>query len=810
MSDQVSITEAFVLPADVVICAVKDLSPKVRDQLKSEEGDYAVTRPRSRASSTIVDAQAVELLEYFRTPTTIVEAVVGYSRRHKLDPKKTLDEAFPMVHRFIQLKILVPADGKRAAPITSSFQAGSKVGEWRVQRLIHLIEDTEVYQVVNSADRIAALKFLRPGSGEEVRKRFDREAEILKSLDGRVNPTLLEVGDFENQPLLVMEWCPGRNATTAAENARRFVFSEGPQRLLVLCQAIVDSYAHLHAQGVIHSDVYPQNVLVDPDGGVKIVDYGLARWVEKTGLDSSRKLRRGGFGPFFEPEYAQARLAGKRPPKSTMTGEQYSIAAMVYHLITGAYYTDFSVEKEEFWRQICEDDPLPFSMCGIEPWRELEEVLQKALSKNPLERYNSVQEFAEALKNVDSSRGSVAMRVPRGGEHSTAKELLNGLLENVDLTGTWLSSALTVSPICSVNHGAAGVAYWLYRLACVRSDPRLLSLADVWINKSISAMGSSSAFYSSERGLTEKVVGNISLYHNSSGVHCVQALISHAMGDMVSLQPAATAFVDASRADCENLDVTLGRCGTLIGCSLLLETMPVNPLLDTSPVTQLGNDVARGVWDELGSFPTITECYDFPFLGIAHGWAGVLYATMRWCQASNQEIPTTLRSRLEQLADCGEPHGSGIRWRRKIRREHQKHANEYMIGWCNGSAGFIYLWTLAHRLFADQRYLTLADRAARNSWEQADTLGNLCCGLAGQAYALLNFYKHTGDREWLVRAWKLADQAAVGVFPSDFSRSLYMGQLGVGLLAGELSRPQEACMPLFEAENAPNVIVQGS
>lgn len=60
-------------------------------------------------------------------------------------------------------------------------------------------------------------------------------------------------------------------------------------------------------------------------------------------------------------------------------------------------------------------------------------------------------------------------------------------------------------------------------------------------------------------------------------------------------------------------------------------------------------------------------------------------------------------------------------------------------------SGFIYFWTLAHRLFADQRYLTLAERAARYSWEQADTVENVRCGLAGQAYALLNFYKYTGE-----------------------------------------------------------------
>src|ERR1017187_8368600 len=61
-----------------------------------------------------------------------------------------------------------------------------------------------------------------------------------------------------------------------------------------------------------------------------------------------------------------------------------------------------------------------------------------------------------------------------------------------------------------------------------------------------------------------------------------------------------------------------------------------------------------------------------------------------------------------------------------------------MAGWCNGSAGFVFTWTLAHQLLGEARYLELAEKAAWNAWELREGLGNLCCGLVGQAYALLN------------------------------------------------------------------------
>ena len=126
--------------------------------------------------------------------------------------------------------------------------------------------------------------------------------------------------------------------------------------------------------------------------------------------------------------------------------------------------------------------------------------------------------------------------------------------------------------------------------------------------------------------------------------------------------------------------------------------------------------------------------------------------------------------------------------------------------WCNGAAGQVHLWTLAHRRWNRCGFDDLADRAAWTAYEWApDATGDLCCGLAGRAYALLCRYKETGERLWLARARALADRAAVRP-PMEVHRrdSLYHGEVGIAVLAAELQCPEFASMPVFESEGWPN------
>jgi len=797
-----AITDLLVLPTDVILVPVEKLPAEVRDQIEHNAGDYAITRPLSRPPSKIIDAHATALLEEFRTPKTIVDAVINFSRTRQLNPEQTLDDAYPLIRHLLTTRLLVPAGSDEAQPIQPSFRPGDRVGRFEVVRCVQVLEDTELYEARGDTGESAALK-IRRGSAPAEDGTFETEAAILGHLDGRVNPALLDDGAVGDRRYMAIAWIPGTEAAIAAEDLRRLEGAEARRGLIDLCGTILDAYAHLHAHGVIHGDIHPRNVLVLSDESVKIIDYGLARLTDTRGEPAT--AHRGGVAYFLEPE----RLLPRRgAPVPTALGEQYGLAAMVDYLLTGTLYLEFSPEQDEMGRQILEETALPFSRRGVPPWPEVEGVIARAMSKDPADRFPSVAEFANQLRNAASSAEAREMAVPSVPRHAASgpETLLEEVLQRLGFDGSLLPAPLTDGP--AVNTGAAGIAYGLYRIAEVRGDAAVLSLADAWSTKAVHAGADPAAFYNPEMGATAEVIGPVSLYHTMSGVQCVQGLISHAMGDHVSQRDAIDGFIRASRAPSDCLDLTLGKSGTLLGCALLLEAMPDTPVLDRPSLVDFGHQVMRDIWDQLDVFAPVRECAELPFLGVAHGWAGILYATLRWCQVAQAQLPAAVHGRLAQLAQCAEPAGQGLRWKRVLARQEGSPAwGDYVPSWCNGSGGFVFLWTLAHAVLRGDTYRVLAERAARHAWEDPDRYGDLCCGCAGRAYALLELYKSSGEQEWLRGARELAAHAAATIRRRRLVRDgLYKGEVGVAVLAADLTAPETACMPVFGHEGWPSFV----
>ncbi|MGH7714171.1 MAG: lanthionine synthetase LanC family protein, partial [Gemmatimonadaceae bacterium] len=122
---------------------------------------------------------------------------------------------------------------------------------------------------------------------------------------------------------------------------------------------------------------------------------------------------------------------------------------------------------------------------------------------------------------------------------------------------------------------------------------------------------------------------------------------------------------------------------------------------------------------------------------------------------------------------------------------------------CNGSAGLVFLWRLAHDVLRTGEFSDLAEAAAWNAWEEpSDTsVSHLCCGSAGRAYAMLAMYRADGAPAWLARGRELYELAVEGLDDSLGPRySLYKGALGLAVLAHDLAQPELARMPLFELE----------
>lgn len=784
----VSLTDELALSSDVLVVRVRDLPGPVRDEL-GDDGAFAVTRARGRTPSVLVDEGLAELLGEFREPSTIVEAVLRYSRRHRADAEAVLSESYPALRRFRSAGYLRGAGDVEEGGHRIAFAVGERVAGGTVIRCVRVLEDTELYQVALDGGGLAACKVLRPGRSGDVGAALAREARILSLIDGRGSPRLLADGETGGNPWLCMDWIDGVPVSAAAAGLRRAGRRDAES--LDLGRRVVAAYADLHGRGIVHGDVHPANVLVSPAGAVWLLDFGLARLV-----DDPEPVPRGGVTAYFDPQYARSLLAGAAPPQASFASDRYALGALLYQALTGSTYLDFALDRAEMLRQVVEDGPLPFTRRDRRPWPELEDSLAAALAKDPRRRPASTAGWARQLAAL--ADGAPAASHRPGRETGGPEAVLSEVIGHAEPGGSWFDRGLPAAPFCSVAYGAAGLAAALCRVGVLRGDPRLVTLADEWVVRAAREADGPEAFSSVALDLDEHRTGRVSPFHQLSGVHAVQAMVSHALGDSTARRHALRSFVAHSRQPCANLDLTLGRSGTLLAAALLVEGLAGTPAADTAPVVELGGQTLREVWREVDAQPAAFAETPMTHLGVAHGWAGVLLATLRWCTATGTPVPAGLWDRLDRLAALAQPAGLGARWPWTLDRRRAGPAT--MPGWCNGSAGFVHLWTTAHVATADGRWEELAERAAWDTYLTPTTITQLCCGLAGQAYALLAMYRHSGRAQWLTLAGELAARAAAGVRGGPghpVAGSLHKGVVGVAALAADLADPEAAAMPFF-------------
>jgi serine/threonine-protein kinase len=278
-------------------------------------------------------------------------------------------------------------------------------------------------------------------------------------------------------------------------------------------------------------------------------------------------------------------------------------------------------------------------------------------------------------------------------------------------------------------------------------------------------------------------------------VWAAQALVARAQADPLGQRRAVEGFLETAARPAVGLDLTLGRSSALLAAGLLLDALPPGELVEPGPLRAFGQRALEEVWAELDRKPEIPRA-GIEYLGIAHGWAGFLYATLVWCQVSGAPLPAGVPRRLEELADLALPVGRGLAWPWTLRPDGEP---AVMPGWCNGSCGYVFLWTLAHRRTGRGRFLDLALGAGWDSFDSPEPAITLCCGRAGRGYALLNLYRHTGDGAWLERARTVALAAArSGALADEHPHALYKGELGLAVLAADLEQPGESAMPFFE------------
>jgi hypothetical protein len=756
-TDSEVLEQPFVLPADATLTPLAELSPRVRATLGPIEGgdeQVAVSRPRFRVPTRLITPEFAALLGEFREPSRIADAVLRFSRARERDPFETLEDAFDALALFINCRVLVPADSPTADGVVATLASGQGVAGYEVERLVSALDDTEVYLARTGARTPVALKIARPGAPEAVAAGLAGEARILEHLGGGSSPALVEHGSHRDRPFVAQEWRPGPPVSVAAQQVRAGAHSR--RRLHALGRDLLSAYAWIHDRGVVHGDIHPGNVIVGDDGAVTILDFGRSHLLTSATPDADPA--RAGMAWFYEPEMASALRAGAFPPPATKLGEQYSLAALLYYVITGLHYAELSPEHDLLLAQVVDRPPLPFTARGLEPWPAVEAVLATALAKDPAERFPSVGHLRDAFDQAGRER----RRAPaeRFAPADAAARLVADHVARAGRTSARSSGT------------ALDLAWFTYRTALARGDADLLASADVWASRAAA------------NGAPDWALA------------AVTAAIHRARGDAAAQSASAIAFESAWEGAGGGLDLLGGRSGALAAAARVLEGM-VGTDADSAPLARLVRQTIEETWRTVDAWGPVADCPELPHLGMAHGWAGLLYATLRACRSTATPHPGGVGERLDQLADLAEPSGRGVRWAGTIPHAGNAARTPTLApGWCSGSAGHAVLWVLAHDEIGDRRYLDLAERAALYAIDHPAGDPDLCCGTTGRGFALLHLYQATGEERWRYEAERLALSAAAA-WPEAGPIGLRRGPLGTALLLVELEVPECAVLPMF-------------
>ena len=335
----------------------------------------------------------------------------------KLIPPRRMRPAVPAVLERVLLRALQSRPGDRYFTATEMLEdfvseagvfqepaAAPQVAEVGFERRLRraLGDDYELLDEIGSGgfgrvfrardlglEREVAIKVLHPSltANLGVVERFRREAQLAAKLR---HPNVVSIYDIMGRAGLqwyTMELVPGANLA-------QLVQRQGPlsvERTVRLLEEALSALEQAHAQGLVHRDLKPENMLIEPDGRLRITDFGLALALRGEGRFGGATSR-SGTPQFAAPE----QLLGERVDQRT---DLYSLGAVAYFALLGRPPFDGVTPESILARQTTDDLPLLHASRGEVP-RELEEVLRKAMRGEPASRYATAQEFRRAVQRA--------------------------------------------------------------------------------------------------------------------------------------------------------------------------------------------------------------------------------------------------------------------------------------------------------------------------------------------------------------------------------------------------------------------------
>ncbi|WHY74376.1 Stk1 family PASTA domain-containing Ser/Thr kinase [Fictibacillus enclensis] len=234
-------------------------------------------------------------------------------------------------------------------------------------------------------DRDVAVKILRSefSDDEEFIKRFKREAEAATSLDHPHIVSIFDVGEENNVYFIVMEYVKGKTLKQYIREKGRLSVEESIQIIKQIASGMVAAHEH----GIIHRDIKPHNILIDENGVAKVTDFGIALAITSATITHTNSVL--GSVHYFSPEQARGGVANAK-------SDIYSLGVVLFEMLTGRVPFTGESPVSVALKHLQEDVPEPRKINPEIP-QSVENIILKALTKNPVYRYDSALEMMDDL-----------------------------------------------------------------------------------------------------------------------------------------------------------------------------------------------------------------------------------------------------------------------------------------------------------------------------------------------------------------------------------------------------------------------------
>jgi len=270
--------------------------------------------------------------------------------------------------------------------------AGDKVGPYTIESELGEGGMGRVFKAVSGDGQAVALKVVKSEmAGDEIfLKRFKREAEVAQRIEHPNVVSVIETGDHEGVPWAAQRFISGGSLEERLDKSGALDLHQ----VIAICKPVAAGLDVLHANGLIHRDLKPGNILVDERGTPFIADFGLAKDHQNEGTVLTRPGQALGSMDYMAPE----QIRGEEVGAAT---DVYALACMLFELLTGRSPFADKVGMRIMWAHL-QDPPPHASDIKPELPRPVGDAILKGLEKAPADRPQSASEL---MRNVEAAAG---------------------------------------------------------------------------------------------------------------------------------------------------------------------------------------------------------------------------------------------------------------------------------------------------------------------------------------------------------------------------------------------------------------------